>query len=145
MHRINEIIRLIERNMGKHPFRVGMRGVYISNEENFGPQGWNNMRWIWNPMGSPGYLNQMRPRRWHTPFDYPYQDLWDMRWHLHAERFFDCYRRRAHFYPPYTLPSNTMSTEVLATFWHPISTSIAAPGVQRIPARKAEPPPNLPK
>lgn len=145
MYRINETIRLIERNMGKHPFRVGMRGVYISNEENFGPQGWNNMRWIWNPMGSPSYLNQMRPRRWHTPFDYPYQDLWDLRWNLHSERFFDCYRRRAHFYAPYNLPSNTMSEEVLATFWHPIPTSIASPGVQRIPAKKSEPPPNLPK
>ncbi|MBI2610388.1 hypothetical protein HYW60_00415 [Candidatus Kaiserbacteria bacterium] len=145
LYRVTEQIKAIERNMGKHPYHVGMRGVWISNPENFGPQGFNSMRWIWLPMGNPQYLNQMRPRRWHTPFDYPYQDLWDFRWNLHAERFFDCYRRRAHFYAPYTLPDNVMSTEVIATFWHPISTAIASPGVQRIPAKKAQPPPNLPK
>lgn len=145
MHRVNEQIRVIERNMSKHPYHVGMRGVFISDPANFGPQGWNNMRWIWNPMGNPQYLNQMRPRRWHTPFDYPYQDVWDLRWNLHARRFFDCYRRRAHFYAPFTLPDNLMSTEVIATLWHPISTAIKSPGVERIPAKKAQPPPNLPK
>jgi len=145
MHRVNEQIRVIERNMSKHPYHVGVRGVWISSPEHFGPQGWNNMRWIWTPVGNPQYLNQLRPRRWHTPFDYPYQDVWDLRWNLHAERFFDCYRRRAHFYAPYTLPDNLMSTEVIATLWHPIPTAIASPGVQRIPAKKAQPPPNLPK
>lgn len=145
MHRINEIIRLIERNMSKHAYQASVRGVYISKPENFGSQGWNNMRWIWNPMGSKAYLNMLRPRRWHTPFDYPYQDLWDLRWDLHARRFFDCYRRRNPFYAPYTLPTNFMSTEVLATLWHPVSSSVKSPGLQRIPAKKAEAPPNLPK
>ena len=145
MYRINEQIRTIERNMSKHPFHVGIHGVFISDEENFLGRGWNSMRWIWAPMGNPQYLNQLRPRRWHTPFDYPYQDVWDLRWNLHARRFFDCYRRRAHFYAPYTLPDNLMSTEVIATLWHPISTAIKSPGVERIPAKKAQPPPNLPK
>ncbi len=145
LHKIPQQIRAIERNAGKHAYHVGMRGVWISKPEHFGPQGWNNMRWIWNPMGSPADLNQLRPRRWHTPFDYPYQDLWNLRWNLLAERFFDCYRRRAHFYAPYILPDNIMSTEVIATLWHPIGAAIASPGVQRIPAKKAEPPTNLPK
>ncbi|OGG77239.1 hypothetical protein A3B35_02860 [Candidatus Kaiserbacteria bacterium RIFCSPLOWO2_01_FULL_54_24] len=145
MYRINEQIRTMERNMSKHPYHVGIRGVFISDEENFTGRGWNSMRWIWTPMGNPQYLNQLRPRRWHTPFDYPYQDVWDLRWNLHARRFFDCYRRRAHFYAPFTLPDNLMSTEVIATLWHPISTAIKSPGVERIPAKKAQPPPNLPK
>ena len=145
MYRINEQIRTMERNMSKHPYDVGMRGVYISDPDKFGSQGFNVMRWIWRPMGNPQYLNQMRPRRWHTPFDWPWQDMWDMRWHLAARRFFDCYRRRSHFYSPYILPHNMMSTEVISTFWHPISSGIKAPGVERIPAKKAEPPPNLPK
>ena len=145
MYRVNEQIRVIERNMSKYPFNVGMRGVYMCAPEKFGSYGFKPMHFIWRPVGNPQYLNQMRPRRWHTPFDYPYQDLWDYRWHLHARRFFDCYRRRGHFYPPYTLPYNMMSTEVIATFWHPISSGIKTPGVERIPAKKAEPPPNLPK
>jgi hypothetical protein len=145
LYRINEQIRTMERNMSKHSYHVGVRGVYISRPDNFDGASWQSMRWIWLPMGNPQYLNQLRPRRWHTPFDYPYQDLWDMRWNLHAERFFDCYRRRNNFYAPYTLPDNVMSTEVLATMWHPVPTSIQAPGLQKIPAKKAEAPPNIPK
>lgn len=144
MYRVNEQIKAIERNAGKRAYNVGLRGVFISPPEKFGPEGWNNMRWIWAPMGDPGHFNQLRPRRWHTPFDYPYQDFWDLRWHVHAQRFFDCYRRRAHFYPPHVLPSNTMSTEVLATLWHPLSSGIQSPGIERIHAKKAEPPHDLP-
>lgn len=144
-HRINETIRLIERNMGKHPFSVGARGVYIADAKSFGAPGYTGVRWIWRPMGNPQYLNQMRPRRWHNPFDYPYQDLWDKRWDMHARRFFDCYRRRGHFYAPWVLPHNMMSSEVIATLWHPPTEGIKTPGLERIAATKAEPPPNLPK
>ncbi|MEK9154237.1 MAG: hypothetical protein AAB798_02075 [Patescibacteria group bacterium] len=142
---INELVKAMGRNLSKHPFHVGIRGVFISDPANFISRGWNNLRWIWAPMGDPMHSNQLRPRRWHTPYDYPYQDLWDLRWNLTARRFFDCYRRRAHFYPPYVLPDNLMSTEVLATLWHPLSSAIKSPGLERIPAKKAEPPHNLPK
>lgn len=143
-YRQTEQIRTMDRNMGKHPFNVGARAVYISSPEHFGPGGYMTTRWIWRPVGNAQWLNQMRPRRWHNPFDYPWQDLWDMRWDLHARRFFDCFRRRSHFYPPYSLPHNMMSTEVIATLWHPPSGGVRTPGVQRIPAKKAAPPPNLP-
>lgn len=143
-YRMEKQIESIERNMSKYPFNVGVRGVYMAAPETFGPM-LHVMRWIWRPMGNPQYMNQLRPRRWHTPFDYPYQDLWDYRWHLHTRRFFDCYRRRGHFHAPYKLPHNMMSTEVLATLWHPISSAIKSPGVERILAKKAEPPPNLPR
>jgi len=130
--------------MGKHIFNVGSRGVYIADPASFGAAGYTSVRWIWRPMGNPQYLNQMRPRRWHNPFDYPYQDLWDMRFDLHARRFFDAYRRRSHFYAPWSLPHNMMSTEVIATLWHPPSGGILAPGLKRIPAKKVSPPANLP-
>ncbi len=144
-HRVNETIRLIERNMGKHPFNVGSRGVYFADPKTFNGPGYTGLRWIWRPMGNAQYLNQMRPRRWHNPFDYPYQDLWDLRWDLHTRRFFDAYRRRSHFYAPWVFPHNMMSTEVIASLWHPPTEAIKAPGLERIPAKKAEPPPNLPK
>ena len=38
-----------------------------------------------------------------------------------------------------------LSGEELATLWHPVSRAVAIPGLDRIPAQKAEPPSNLPK
>ena len=143
--RQGEQVKSIDRNMGKLPFNVGARGVYISDPENFASPGYTGIRWIWRPMGNPQWGNQMRPRRWHNPFDYPWQDLWDMRWNNMTRRFFDCYRRRAHFYSPWIFPHNMMSTEAIATLWHPPSRAISAPGLERIPAKKAQPPANLPK
>jgi len=143
--RQSEQVKAIDRNMGKLPFNVGARGVYIAPPDTFSGASYTGIRWIWRPIANPQWGNQMRPRRWHNPFDYPWQDLWDMRWINMARRFFDCYRRRAHFYTPWVLPHNMMSVEALATLWHPPSSAIASPGLERIPAKKAEPPPNLPK
>ena len=144
-YRQTEQIKAIDRNMGKLPFNVGARGVYIAPLEDFNAASYTGIRWIWRPIANPQWGNQMRPRRWHNPFDYPWQDLWDIRWSSQARRFFDAYRRRSHFYTPWTLPHNMMSTEPIATMWHPPSSAITAPGLERIPATKAEPPPNLPK
>lgn len=145
LYKVNEQIRLMERNMGKHPFNVGVRACYVAHPDHYnGAQG-GKFKWLFKPFGNEYYLNQLRPRRWHTPFDWPWQDLWGMRWNLMAERFFDCYRRRQHFYPPYQLPYNTMSSEVLATLWHPVSSAVQTPGIQRVAAKKSEAPSNLPK
>lgn len=145
MYRYTEVIKAIDRNMGKHAFNVGSRGVYICDADKFAAPGYTGIRWIWRPVGNPQYMNQMRPRRWGNPFDFPWQDFRDVRWRLMQRRFFDTYRRRAHFYPPWILPHNMMSTEMLATMWHPPTSAISAPGLERIPAKKAEPPSNLPK
>jgi len=142
--RQTELIKAIDRNLGKHPFNVGMRGVYIADPKNFGSPGYTGIRWIWRPFGNPQYANQLRPRRWGNPFDWPWQDLFDKRWIMHHQRFFDVYRRRSHFYTPWVFPHNMMSTEVIASIWHPPTSAIVAPGLERIPAKKAEPPSNLP-
>lgn len=144
-HRQAEQIRAIDRNLGKLPFNVGARGVYIASPEDFNSGAYTGLRWIWRPMANPQSGNQMRPRRWHNPFDYPWQDLWNIRDRLHTRRFFDVYRRRSHFYTPWVFPHNMMSTEPIATLWHPPSSAITSPGLERISAKKAEPPPNLPK
>lgn len=143
--RQSEQAKSMDRNMGKLPFSVGARGVYIAPPDVFNAAAYTGIRWIWRPIANPQWGNQMRPRRWHNPFDYPWQDWGDLRWINAIRRFFDCYRRRAHFYTPWVLPYNMMSTEAIATLWHPPSEAIVSPGLERIPAKKAEPPPNLPK
>ena len=145
LYKVTETVKSMERNMGKHIFSVGMRGIYIADQKDFGAAGYMGIRWIWRPMGNAQYMNQLRPRRWGNPFDYPWQDYNNIRWNLMISRYLDCYRRRSHFYTPYVMPHNMMSAEVLATLWHPPSASIGAPGIARIPAKKAEPPANLPK
>ncbi|OGG71288.1 hypothetical protein A3F27_02110 [Candidatus Kaiserbacteria bacterium RIFCSPHIGHO2_12_FULL_53_13] len=137
-------IETMERNLGKHPFDVGTRGIFISTNEDFGREFWT-LRWLWRPFANPQYMSQLRPRRWHNPFDYPWQDFHDFRWDLTTKRFIDAYRRRSFFYTPWETPTNMMTSEVLATIFHPPSRAITSPGLMRIPAKKAEPPPNLPK
>ena len=144
-YRYTQLLQSMDRNMGKHPFNVGMRGVYISDAKKFAAPGYTGIRWVWRPMGNPQYQNQLRPRRWGNPFDWAWQDYGDFRWRLMQRRFFDAYRRRSHFYSPWIFPHNMMSTEVLATIWHPPTSAIVAPGLERIAATKAEPPSNLPK
>jgi hypothetical protein len=111
-----------------------MRGPYYTST-----------RWLWKALGNPSYMSHLRPRRWHNPFDYPWQDWNDFRWNLHSRRFFDAYRRRSAFHTPWIFPSNVATTETLATLWHPPSRTVQVPGLERIPATKAEPPANLPK
>lgn len=139
-----QMMESMERNLSKHAFDFGMRGIYISTTQDFDRTYWN-FRWMWRPFANPQYMSQLRPRRWHNPFDYPWQDFHDFRWNLHTKRFLDAYRRRSWFYPPWETPSNMMTSEVIATLFHPPSRSVTVPGIHRIPATKAEPPSNLPR
>ena len=144
-YRYVELVKTIDRNMGKHPFNVGMRGIYVADSKDFNAPSYTAIRWLWRPFGNPQYMNQLRPRRWCNPYDWPWQDFKDMRWNLTIRRAMDAYRRRSHFYSPWILPHNMMSTEVIASLWHPPSASVATPGLERIAAKKGEPPANLPK
>lgn len=136
-------IEVMERNLGKWPYEFGARGIYISPTEDFGRTFWG-LRWLWRPFANPQYMSQLRPRRWHNPFDYPWQDWHDFRWNQQTRRCFDAYKRRSFFYAPWATPTNTVTTEVLATIFHPPSSTVKTPGLQRISSTKSSPPPNLP-
>ncbi|MFA7310030.1 MAG: hypothetical protein WC050_03950 [Candidatus Paceibacterota bacterium] len=134
----------MERHLGKYPFEFGGRGIYITKGHLHGPT-YTGMRWLWKPMGNPQYASQLRPRRWSCDFDYPWQDIADLRWNNQLRRALDAYRRRLFFHSPWIIPTNVLTNETLATLWHPPSRTVKAAGMQRIPATKAEPPSNLPK
>ena len=138
-------LETMQRNLGKWPFEVSMRGILISNHADTGRVYWN-LRWIWRAYANPQYMTQLRPRGWHTIMtDYPWQDYADIRWEIITYRFIDAYRRRSAFYSPWQAPTNVMTSEVLASIFHPPSSGAKAPGVRRIPATKAAPPADLPK
>lgn len=144
--RFAHIVERMERNMGKYLYDVGIRGWIVSTKE-VTSHYYNGMRFMWRPTGDANHLSWLRPRRWHPPFDYPWQDYKNLRWNLAAKRFVDAYRRRLFFHSPWRTYEAPMilSGEEIATLWHPISRAIASPGIERLPAKKAEPPANLPK
>ncbi len=139
------LIESMERNLMKLPFEFVGHGVYITSGQPRGPF-FTSVRWIWKPYGNPTYSSYLRPRRWHNPYDYPWQDFGGYRRnYLTPRRFFDCYRRRGGFHTPWILPTNIVTVEELATLWHPPSRTVQVPGLERIAATKAAPPSNLPK
>ncbi|MCI0562494.1 MAG: hypothetical protein MN733_28750, partial [Nitrososphaera sp.] len=143
-----QAMEAVERNLGKIPFDVGIRGMYIVDNTKGGVHGPNigNLRWIWKPFNNPGYLNSIEPDNstGHNIFDYPWQDFRDMYRLAIARRYVDAYRRRSYFHNPWTGAVNVMTNESIATLWHFPGSTVAAPGLTRIPATKGAPPPNLP-
>lgn len=139
------VIETLERHKSKLAFEVGIRAIYSSTKGIHG-QTATAMRWIWRPYNDAAMLNNLRPRGdWgHNVFDYPWQDLNGFRADLMSRRFIDAYRRRSYHYEPWIGKALVMSTETIASLWHPPSATIQAPGLARIPATKAEPPANLP-
>jgi len=144
--RYANLVERMERNMDKYIYEVGIRGWIVSSKE-VTSHYYNGMRFMWRPMGDPNLSTWLRPRRWHPPFDYPWQDYKNIRWNIAASRFLDAYRRRLFFHSPWRTYEAPMilSSEEIATIWHPVSRTVASPGIERLPAKKAEPPANLPK
>lgn len=137
-------LQTMERHLQKYPFEVGARGIYWAEGDLRGPI-YTGFRWIWRPFGNPQTLSHFRPKRWHCDFDYPWQDFRDIRWVNQGYRVLDAFRRRSFFHSPWIIPINVLTNETLATVWHPPSRAIVTPGIQRIPATKAEAPANLPR
>lgn len=140
----NEMMKSMERHLGKYPFQVGMRGIYWAEGDLRGPM-YTGMRWIWRPFGNPNYGTHLRPRRWHCDFDYPWADFRGWRWTNNLKRVHDAYRRRSFFHSPWQGNTNVLTNETIASLWHPPSRAITTPGLARIPATKVGAPANLPK
>lgn len=141
--RHKQMLEALDRQLGKLPFEFVGRGIYISDRALNSPT-YTHLRWMWKPIGNSVYLAQLRPRRGHTDFDYPWQDAHGIRYKWFSRRYLDAYRRRSAFHSPWITPSFVLTNESLATMWRPVSSAVTAPGLQRIAAKKAEPPPNLP-
>ncbi len=140
-----ELMKSMERNLGKLPFEFGARGIYIAPRGKMRSAEYTAFRWIFRPFANPNYMVMLRPRNAHNDFDYPWQDFRGIRWEHETHRWLDAYRRRQVFHPPWENRGfNITSVEVLATIWHPPSRTIQTPGLQRIPSAKSQPPPNLP-
>jgi hypothetical protein len=134
-----EIIKAIERGIGKLGFDVGFRIVYLARRDVF------NFVNVASLMGAVKQynsinLNGFRPIKT-TAIDYFFKKQRELRL---KRAMIDAYRRRSYFYLPYPRPSFVLNTEELATIYHFPGRVAETPTLERIEAKKGEPPANLP-
>lgn len=142
-----DTVTAIERKMSKLLFDVGVRVLYISPKDTFD-----------TPYGIGGNIasmkqfsveswNGFKPNgdKWHAQFKgLPWEDYKNMRRDREAKLALAAYKRRSFFYTPFAGKPNVLNTEELATMYHFPGSTVATPGLSRIPSKKSTAPTNLP-
>ncbi len=138
-----EAIEAIQRSIAKPAFNVGIRSIYIAPPNQFDPVNVVGMLSCWKQFSSMT-LNGFRPTRWHSIFDYPWQDFRNIRRDRFSRRIIEYYKRRAYFHAPYKQKPSILNVEELATIFHFPGGVLATPSFRKIMSKKSEPPANLP-
>ncbi len=135
-------IKALERSMDKVAFDTGIRGVYLSRKGAFNAARIAGLTGVFKQFSS-GHLNGIAPTRYMAKFDYPWQEWFNAKDRA-RKKLVDAYVRRSWFYHPHKTPHFVMTSEELATIYRFPSSTVQAPGIERIMAKKAEAPSNLP-
>lgn len=138
-------LKAIDRNIGKQPYDVGIRGIYCAPEDAAHRAMGGILANIFKPFNSEQFNSLMPNGRWSDHFnEYPWEDKHG---HHYAQAMRDAlhvYRTRAFFHPFYIGPYSVLSTEELATIYHVPSSSVTTPSLPRIQSTTSEAPSNLP-
>lgn len=154
-----EVVTAIQRNISKLGFETGIRFCYVARRDRYTIMVYPALIGIMKQYNSQ-FLNGFKPKN-SVSVDYP--PYKKRREAMKKQALVAFYRERSWFYPPYTYyrhpswihPSLrsfakaaskpfVLSTEELATIYHFPGMVAAAPTIERIEAKKVEPPPNLP-
>ncbi len=138
-----EIVEAIHRSIAKPAFNVGIRSMYIAPPSEFQPMNIVGMLSAWKQYSSVS-LNGFRPARWHSIFDYPWQDFLNIRRNRFSRLIIEYYKRRAYFHSPYKQKPGILNVEELATIFHFPGGVMSTPSFRKIMSKKSEPPANLP-
>lgn len=140
-----ETLHAIQRNEGKPAFDSMIRMIYVSPKDTYDAGRIGGLLGSLRPFGSQN-LNGLRPD-WMNSFDHPWKDFNDIKkmdgWRTHL----DAFKRRSFFNVPYRHMNGKpfiLTTEELATIFHFPGSAVTTPTLSRAPAKKAEPPANLP-
>ncbi len=140
------VIESVERNLGKLPFDVGIRAVYLAKSEIFNASRNVATLGLLRQFGSDT-LNGFKVARY-TDTDFPWDDPFKSKVETAKEDMFKAYVERGYFYEPYTADKSRipmiLTTEELATLFHFPGRVSETPTFSRIEAKKSEPPANLP-
>ena len=138
-------IEAIERNISKISFDVGIRGIYIAENEAFVGPNIPGLINAFKQYGSPG-LNSFKPAAV-TSFDYPWQDPFGKRVESLKQAIYLDYKNRVYFNTLFGIKYRqkfVLNAEELATIFHFPGSVASTPTLSRIQSRKSEPPSNLP-
>lgn len=135
-------IEALERNTSKKPFDVGMRLMYMSDNDHYRSErhaGFPTMLRSFENEGSNGFKPIF------LGFTYPWEDPFGWRQKALLRELYEGYRTRSVLTPPYNDHTRfVLSTEELATVYHFPGRVTQVPTIERLTSRKEEAPPNLP-
>lgn len=143
-------ISAIERSVSKLGFDVGIRTLYLANNENFDGINQPILATILKQFNSND-LNGFVP--FHvTHFDYPWQDFFDYRLNRRKVEILSEYKKRSYFFSSrpkgwFSIEDRSsfvLNTEELATLFHLPGQVAQTPTINRVTSQRAAPPPNLP-
>ncbi len=137
-----DALTAIERSIGKPGFDVGIRALYLAKKDAFDPINITGLAGAFKQYNSV-HLNSFKLSN-PTGFDFPWQDPTGSRARKQKKKMFQAYWDRGFFYTPYNKTPFVLNSEELATIFHFPSRSTESPTFERIDAKKATPPPNLP-
>jgi hypothetical protein len=141
-----EKINAIERSIGKLPFDVGVRLMYVAEKDIFNPVNISGILGVFKQFGSPS-LNGFKPLIV-TDFDYWWQDPLGTKVKALKRNIFESYIERNYFWKK--LPRNTsrkkiiLTSEELATIFHFPGSVAQTSALTRIQSKRGEAPSNLP-
>lgn len=138
-----DLIKAIERNIGKAAYDVGIRSIYSAPADKYRTMN----PFVANVFKPYTGANNIEPAPlWSEKFnDYPWEDVGG---HRHAHEMHEAvevYRARSFFHPPYRGHWMILSVEELASVYHIPSASTRTPGLTRIGSTTSAAPGNLPQ
>lgn len=137
-------IEEIERAMSKLLFECGIRVVYLASKERSNNINIPSIVRFFDAFRSIEFNAINVTGRGIVTFDYPWQDFREIRRTKMKKQLWFWYKNRAYFYVPYDQDPIFLNVEELATIWHFPSSIVKTPSLQRVPSKRAEPPPDLP-
>jgi hypothetical protein len=137
-----DMITALERSITKLPFDVGIRTIYLAEQEYFNKSNKGALNGVFAQYNTQ-HLNGFKKVNG-TSFDYDIQDPFGWRVARMKREMFEAYRLRSYFHPPFKRNHYVLNSEELATIYHFPGGTVATPTFARIESQKAEPPMNLP-
>jgi len=153
--REKDVIEAVENTVSKYAFDVGIRGIYLADIKDFKGGNIPGLRGMFRQFGSDE-LNQIKPSD-STSFDFPWEDIFDIRLNHKKRQILSYYKKRAYFRPAYhiglvdqflqqrySVKYSTFNVEELASIYHFPGKVSRTPTVSRLNSKKADAPSNLP-
>jgi len=138
-----EVIKAIERSMGKLGFDCGIRALYLVKKDLFHPSHIKALGGLFRAFTTSN-LNGFSLTEQTFGWDFPWQDFKEIRLNWKRKELFEGYKHRAWFHVPRKLKPFVLTSEELATVYHFPGGVAQTPTFGRIPSRKSEAPVNLP-